>query len=88
MASHIKGHFQRFSNAAIHEEKYFNRARWPHQIFARRTPINFPQRDNFGEWPAVLGQRELFAAVNHRADNLCRVSPQLSQGCFHASHNV
>jgi hypothetical protein len=55
-----------------------------HQILARRSSVNFSQRDYFGAGLAVLSQRELFAAVNHRTDNLCRVSPHLRQCCFHA----
>jgi hypothetical protein len=52
----------------------FNRAD-SHQILARRAPIDFSQRDNFGARLAVLSQHELFTSMNYRTDNLRRVSP-------------
>ena len=63
--------------------KKFNRADG-HQIPARRAPVNFLQRDIVGAWLLMPGQSELFAAANHRTDDLCRIPPQLSQCCFHA----
>jgi hypothetical protein len=62
----------------------FNRANG-HQILTRRAPVDFSQRDYFGARLAVLSQRELFATLHLRTDNLCRLSPQLSQCRFHAS---